>query len=291
MRRPDSLTRYWANVAQSRWMSPHAFQYYCALSGILSSALFLFGFVAADFVSPIKPYWSAEEVAHHYRAHTNRIRIGASLITLSGLFYMPFCAAVSSQMRRVPNLHYVVQQLQLSAAAAGLWTFILPGIILATTSYRPERNPDITLALNDFFWICTLMPWETFMVQNFCFSYAIIIDQREKPLFPKELAVYNLIVPFFWSGSTGIHFSKYGAGAYNGAIAFWVLGITFCFQLAIDAVFLMRAIHSEPEGGEQIVDLFPNRIPGDPEAAARGSRAPGYLDQTSSNGASTAKDE
>ena len=256
----------WLRLAQSRCMSPHAFQYCCAFSGILASVLFGLGFLAADFFPPIKPWWTAEQTATHYQVHTTRVRIGAALIVLSGLFYMPFCAAISSQMRRIPNLHYVVQQLQLSAAAAGLWTFVLPGIILATTSYRPYRNVDITQSLNDFFWICTLMPWQTFMVQNFCFSYAIIVDQRPKPLFPKELALYNMIVPFFWTGSTGIHFSKYGAGAYNGAISFWMLGISFCLQLIIDAIFLFRAIRSEPEGGEQIVDMFPSRIPKDLES-------------------------
>jgi len=259
--RPAVVSRMYVQLAESRWMSPHAFQYGCAISGILSSILFGLGFIVADFMPPIKPWWSAEETAHFYQVHTHRIRIGASLIVLSGLFYMPFCAAISSQMRRIPNLHYVVQQLQLSAAAAGLWTFILPGILLATTSYRPDRDVNITQSLNDLFWICTLMPWPTFMVQNICFSYAIIIDQRKKPLFPKELAIYNLIVPFFWTGSTSIHFSKYGAGAYNGGISFWMLGISFCLQLVIDAVFLVLAIRSEPEGGEQIVDMFPNRLP------------------------------
>ncbi|EFX03323.1 membrane protein [Grosmannia clavigera kw1407] len=250
----------WARLARSRYMSPHAFQYVCAASGILSSILFGLGFIVANFWPPVKPWWTAERTAYFFQEHTHRARIGASLIVLSGLFYMPFCAAISSQMRRIPNLHYVVQQLQLSAAAAGLWTFVLPGIMLATTSYRPDRDPGITQSLNDLFWICTLMPWQTFMVQNFCFSYAIIIDQREKPLFPKELAVYNLIVPFFWTGSTGIQFSKYGAGAFNGAITFWVLGVTFCLQLVVDAIFLILAIQSEPAGGEQIVEMFPNRI-------------------------------
>lgn len=269
--RPASVNRMWVRLAKSRLMSPHTFQYVCAVSGILSSALFGLGFIVANFWPPVKPYWSAERTAQFYQDHTHRVRIGASLIVLSGLFYMPFCAAISSQMRRVPNLHYVVQQLQLSAAAAGLWTFVLPGILLAATSYRPHRDPEATQSLNDLFWICTLMPWQTFMVQNFCFSYAIIIDQREKPLFPKELAIYNLIVPFFWSGSTGIQFSKYGAGAFNGAITFWVLGVTFCLQLVIDAIFLVRAIRSEPEGGEQIVDMFPNRLRTDMETPSKES--------------------
>jgi len=253
-------------LADSKWMSAHAFQYVCAFSGIPCSLLFLLGFVAADFVGPVRPWWTAEQTAHHYQTHKTGVRAGAALIVLSGLFYMPFSACVSSQMRRIPRLHYIVQQLQLGAAAAGVFTFILPGIILATTSYRPWRSVEATQTLNDFFWICTLMPWPTFMVQSYCLSYAILIDKRPKSLFPRELALYNLIIPCLWTPAVGIHCTKYGSVAYDGALTFWVLGISFCTQLFVESIFLILAIRSEPEGGEKIVDMFPNRIPKDLEA-------------------------
>jgi len=93
-----------------------------------------------------------------------------------------------------------------------------------------------------------------------------------KAIVPQRTGYIQLSRPFFWAGSTGIHFSKYGAGAYNGGIASWMLGISFCLQLIVDAVFLILAIRSEPEGGEQIVEMFPNRLPHhDIEASAASS--------------------
>lgn len=59
-------------------------------------------------------------------AHHERINVGAALIVVSGMFYLPLSAAISAQMRRIPNLHYVVSILQIASGAAGVWTFILP---------------------------------------------------------------------------------------------------------------------------------------------------------------------
>ncbi|KAI9832011.1 MAG: hypothetical protein M1819_004555 [Sarea resinae] len=250
-----------AKLAKSRYLSAHAFQYCGAFCGVMCSLFFLLAFVAAGFVSPIKPWWNAEQTAHHYQTHLTGVRGGAALLVVSGMFYLPFSACISSQMRRIPNLHYAVHQLQLASAAAGIFTFILPGIILAATSYRPYRNVDITQMFNDFFWICALMPWPTFMAQNFAFSYAIILDSRPNPLFPKSLSIVNIVVPSLFTGALGIHCHKTGATAYNGAMTFWVPGATFCVQLVVDAYFLWRAIQTEPEGGEMVVDMFPNKIP------------------------------
>ncbi|KAI9835778.1 MAG: hypothetical protein M1819_001957 [Sarea resinae] len=265
----------------SRFMSARTFQLICAFCGIPCSLLFLLGFVAADFLAPVKPWWGAEQTAHHYQVHKTGVRAGAALIGLSAVFYMPFCTAISAQMRRIPNLHHSARQLQLSAASAGLWTFMLPGIILATTSYRPWRDVNITQSLNDFFWICTLMPWPTFMVQSWVLAYAILVDRRAKPLFPKEVAIYNLIIPCLWTPAIGIHCTKHGAVAYNGGLTFWCLGVTFCTQLFVESVFLMRAIYYQPEGGEQLVDMFPTHNEKDLEANGKDLEAHGPSDPDS----------
>jgi len=269
----NRFDRYLASQATKSWMSPRSFQYCCACCGIICSLMFMFAFVAADFIAPIKPWWTPEQTAHHYQTHKTGVRGGAAILVISGMFYLPFSACISAQMRRVPNLHFAVSALQLASAAAGIWTFILPGIVLALTSYRPYRPVEITQAMNDFFWIVALMPWPTFVAQNFAFSYAILIDQREKPLFPKSLAIVNIVTPCLFSGATGIHCQIRGAAAANGAMTFWVPGITFCLQLIVDAVFLFRAIRSEPIGGEKIMDIFPTHIPKHIEAGENGDHS------------------
>jgi len=234
-----------AGLAKSRFLSHIAVRYYCAACGVIFSIVFFLAFVAADFIAPIKPWWDAEQTANHYQKHMVRVRAGAAILVVSGMFYLPFSAAISYQMRRVPNLHYLVHQLQLASAAAGVWTFILPGIILAATSYRPYRPVEITQMFNDFFWICAFMPWPTFIAQNFAFSYAIIYDSRKKPLFPKELAILNIITPILLTPAIGMHCKKTGSVAYNGAMTFWVPGVAFCLQLILDSWYLYASIRDE----------------------------------------------
>jgi len=252
-----------ANLAKSRFLSHIAIQYYCAACGVICSIMFLLGFVAADFVSPIKPWWDAEQTANHYKEHTVRVRAGAAILVVSGMFYLPFSAVISYQMSRIPNLHYLVHQLQFASAAAGVWTFMLPGIILAATSYRPYRPVEITQTFNDFFWICAFIPWPTFIAQNFAFSYAIIVDSRKKPLFPKELAILNVIAPVLFTPAIGIHCTYTGSVAYNGAMTFWVPGIVFCLQLILDSWYLYTSIREEARG---LNTLDKKHLQNDPEA-------------------------
>jgi hypothetical protein len=75
---------------------------------------------------------------------------------ISGGFYLPFSACISNQIRRIPNVPYMIHQVQLASASAGVWTFMLPGIVLSITTFRPDRPAEITQMLNEFFWIVAL---------------------------------------------------------------------------------------------------------------------------------------
>jgi hypothetical protein len=96
---------------------------------------FFFTFVAAGFLPPARPYWTAEETVAHYTRHLTGIHTGAALMLISGMFYLPLTACISAQMRRIPNLHYVVSAVQLASGAAGIFTFMIPAMILATAAY------------------------------------------------------------------------------------------------------------------------------------------------------------
>ncbi|TVY19960.1 hypothetical protein LARI1_G004263 [Lachnellula arida] len=245
-------------IGKSHVLSPRNFQYACAISGVLCSAFFFFAFVAAGFLPPTNPRWSADQTVAHYLKHEKGIRTGSAMMLLSGMFYLPLTAAISAQMRRIPNLHYAVSALQLASGAAGIFTFMMPGMILGVAAYRLERPAEITQAFNDLFWITALMPWPTFMSQNFAFAYAILIDQRPNPLFPKFIAVLNLMVPILFAPAIAMHCVRSGPLAWNGGMTFWMAGSIFCIQLVIDSLCLYRAIRSEPVGGERIVDIFPS---------------------------------
>lgn len=89
------------------------------------------------------------------------------------------------------------------------------------------------------------MPWPTFMVQNFAFAYAIIVDNRPNPLFPKELAFVNILMPIIFAMATGMHTVYHGPFAWNGVITFYMVGFTFLVQVCIDSVCLALAARDE----------------------------------------------
>lgn len=94
------------------------------------------------------------------------------------------------------------------------------------------------------------MPWPTFMVQNFAFVYAIMLDTRPKPLFPKWLIPFNIIMPILFAFATGIHTHKSGPLAWDGVVAFYIIGFSFVVQLIVDSVFLALSARNEDLSGD-----------------------------------------
>jgi hypothetical protein len=83
------------------------------------------------------------------------------------------------------------------------------------------------------------------MVQNFAFAYAIIVDTREKPSFPKKLAFINILMPIIFSMASGAHTVYSGPFAWDGVITFYMIGFTFLVQVCADALYLALAAREE----------------------------------------------
>ncbi|KAH8662441.1 integral membrane protein [Xylariales sp. PMI_506] len=233
------------NIAESRWMSKLYLQIYCAISGFLMLVFFFVGLIVAGLLPPIDPAWSAEKTAEFIQTHSKRIEVGAYMIIISGMFYLPMSAAMSHHIRRVPNLPYLIHQLQLASATAGVFSYILPGAILAAAAFRPERPAEITQALSDLFWLVSLMPWPTFLLQSFTYAWAILKDNREKPLFPKWLGLINIIMPCLYIPASAIHCYQSGPFAWNGVFGFWIYAVAFGIVYLPDCWFLIVAARAE----------------------------------------------
>lgn len=239
----------------NRWESSPSiasrnFQFACAVSGILCLAFFCVGLAASGFIPPPPPSWDAEMIVQHYRDHHKGMQAGVILITMSGLFYLPLTAALSAQMMRIPGLHYSVSALQLASGAAGIFNFILPGVILGVASYRLDRPVVITQTLNDLFWFTAVMAVPTFMIQSIAIAYAVISDFRPKPLFPKSVAILNIVAPALSSPVLAIHLAQTGPIAWDGAVSFWVPACAFGIQIITDSICLARAAYVESTAGQ-----------------------------------------
>lgn len=223
------------------------YQRVCAWSGVICVALFFLAFGVAGFIPPLTPHSSAQKIAEYYQQHATAVRFGACIMLVSGLFYAAFTAVVSAQMMRIPGVHISVTFTQLVAGAFACITFMLPAMLFVVTSFRPGRDPQLTQLLNDLSWIILVMPWPPFLAQNWAFSFAILSDRREQPLFPRWLAYLNLWAPIVFSPSLLLPFFKVGPFAWNGIFVMWIPALVFILQFVANTWMLLRAIRSEEQ--------------------------------------------
>ena len=232
-------------------MNQMTYQRFCAWAGIVCVTLFFGAFALAGFIPPLKPSMSAEEIASHYQDHTTGIRVGACLMLLSGMFYAAYTAVISAQMQRIPGVHRSVYYTQMTAGAFACVTFLVPAVLFLVTAFRPDRDPETTQLLNDMSWIFLVLPWPPFMAQNYSFAFAIVSDERERPLFPRWLAYVNVWAPLVFSPALLLPFFKTGAFSWAGLFVIWIPAFVFIAQFVANVAMLLRAIrHEELEGAE-----------------------------------------
>lgn len=226
-------------------MHQMSFQRVCAWSGIVCVVLFFAAFVFADFIPPLSPHLSADQVAAFYRAHATGIRLGGCVMLLSGMFYAAFTGVVSAQMRRIPGVHISAVYVQLAAGAFACLTFLIPAMLFIVAAFRPDRPPVITQTLNDMSWILLVMPWTPFLTQNWAFAYVILTDSRKQPLFPRWLAYVNIWAPPIFAPSLLLPFFKVGPFDWRGMFVFWIPATVFVLQFVVNTWALLRAINRE----------------------------------------------
>ncbi len=218
-------------------------QLLCAWSGFGFALLFMTGFwLIAGFVPPPSPDASATDIAALYQQHTWQIRLGQFLMMGSSGLILPFVAAISIQMRRMEGSPPILTYTQLASGAVGAVFLILPCLIWTTAAYRPERSPELIQLLNDLGWIVLLMPFTSFVVQNFAIGLAVLGDQGELQVFPRWVGFFSMWVGVMFIPGGLLTFFKHGPFAWNGLFAFWIpLLVFFCWYLVM-FVFLRQGI-------------------------------------------------
>ncbi|KAL8276979.1 hypothetical protein RQP46_010614 [Phenoliferia psychrophenolica] len=218
--------------------SAKTFQYCCAASANAP---------VGDFLPPMSPRWTPQETVDFMKSHHMRIAWGGSILMVGGAFYIPLSCGISTQMRRIPNLHVSIPMVQAHCGSASVWTFMIPGIIVCVANFDLDRPIEITQAFIQLFWIGFFMAWPTFFIQNFAFAFAILADTREKPLFPKWIIGVNTIIPILFIPATACHVTKTGPIAWDGIMSFWVPGCLFSLQVFIESACLARAVYYDDD--------------------------------------------
>ena len=201
--------------------------------------------LVARLIPPMDPGASAEQIAKIYLEHGLRIRIGLALMTLFSVFFTPYFGLLSRQVRRIEGYWGVMSLTQVMLSVTFPFGFMLCSISAMAAAYRPERNPDVTQALNDVFWFIFVGLVGPLIFQVIVLAFAVFIDKRERPSFPRWFGYFNIWYAILGVPGCAIYLFKSGPLAWNGVFAFWIPLTVFCIWWIVTTFMLIKAVDVE----------------------------------------------
>jgi hypothetical protein len=214
-------------------------------AGPVFVVVFFGGIVCAGWLPPLSANQTPTEVARMYQDHTDRIRMGALLIGMAGLFQGVFAALMSCQLRRIEGDRPVATYAQLAGGGVGILVVIFPSFAFAAAAFEPGRDPEITKALHDFGWLTMVgIGWPT-ILQCLAVGGAVLADRASRPVFPRWFGWFNLWAAFGFLPGPFLLFFHTGPFAWGGAAVFWLPATVFGTWFAVWFSALRAAIAAE----------------------------------------------
>jgi hypothetical protein len=217
----------------------------CAWSGTLCLALMAVGFVLlAGFIPARAPSESAQQTAQFLLQNRDMIKWGLIAAMFAAPLLMPFAVSISIHMRRIEGRYPALAMIELGLGAILVLEFIYLIFFWQTATFRADRAPELIQLVNDMGWIPFVGLTSTAMLQVAVFGVAILLDRRERPVFPRWLGYYNLWVALMFLPGTFNVFYQSGPLARNGIIASYIPLTVFATWLVIISFYLSRAVDS-----------------------------------------------
>jgi hypothetical protein len=218
----------------------------CAWCGPVFLVLFAVGMVPlAGFIPPPAANDTAREVVELYTEQQDRLQAGLVLMMVSTGFLGPWAAVISAQLRRIGEHVTALVYAQLATGTSLIIVVVAPVMVMIVASFRPERDPEITQALNDLAWIPFIMVFPPLAAQMMSIALAIFADEREQ-VFPRWLAYVNVWCAVLLLPAVLIPFFKDGPFAWHGIFQFWLAAVAFFGWMSVMSVCVIRAIRGHP---------------------------------------------
>ncbi|WP_094023998.1 hypothetical protein [Nocardia cerradoensis] len=218
----------------------------CVWSGPLFALLFFIGYgVVARYIPPPDPDRSAAQVAEFYRGHANAIRLGMVLSMFGLVFWVPFVAAISVQLKRIEGRHSPLTYAQLGLGATLPVAFIPALYYFEVAAYRPQRSDESIQMLNDMGWLPFTGIIYAIFVQNIVIGVAVLSDRRTVPIFPRWYGYFCLWSGLLYCPACLDVFFTHGPLAWNGLFSWWLSLVAFFVWLIGTTVVTLRAISAQ----------------------------------------------
>jgi hypothetical protein len=212
-----------------------------AVAVVWIAAFFLF----PGFVPPMSPRASAVEVAAFYRDHLSRVRYSMILLNWFCVALIPILMLIVERMRAMAHRTPVLRFCVIGASGAAPIVFLTSTVFWLIAAFRPERSPDLTLLCNDLAWV-TFTCGVPFLTALCAFlAVSIAYDDQERPVFPRWVARFNLVIALALAPACFAGFALSGPFAWDGFVSFWVKNVAIAVWIVVMAVVLRRAMERD----------------------------------------------
>jgi hypothetical protein len=192
------------------------------------------------FVPPMSPAMTADQVAAFYRDNTAMVRFSMILINLCGVMLVPFFMVIVVQMKRMSTPSQVLAYAYLTATVSGATLLALADLFWLIAAFRPERNPELIMLLNDLAWITFIAPVGMVVAQNICLALAIYLDARPEPIFPRWVGHFSVLMVPAMTPAACAALVRTGPLAWDGVVSFWLRIGAFVLYVAV-MFFVLQA--------------------------------------------------
>ena len=212
----------------------------CALGGPAALVVTLIGWLISGMLPfPEGPSLATAEVVAFFTDEPHRVTAGFVLASLGVVLAAPMFALISVHLLRIEGRLPILAFSQLVVAAVTVIINLFPQLIFAIAAFRPDRNADDIVLLNDAAWLLLFTGIMPFIIQNVVIGIAILRDQQG--IFPRWVGYLNFWVAISFLPDVLAYFFKTGPFAWNGVLVFWLALTAYGVFLVAMSVVLVRA--------------------------------------------------
>ena len=192
------------------------------------------------FWPPMSPTMTVDQVASFYTEHTAWIRFSQVTFNLCGIMILPFFMVICVQMKRMTNQSHIFAYCYLSAIVSGATIFALSNVLFLVAAFRPERNPDLVMLLNDLAWIVLIAPIGMVVAQFVMLAMAVYFDTSG--VLPRWVGHYSVATAVAMLPAAGAAVFRTGPLAWDGLLSFWLRNGAFAVFVVVMFFVLRRVI-------------------------------------------------
>jgi hypothetical protein len=205
------------------------------------SAFFLF----PGFAHPMSPTLSAEEVATFYRDKTARIRYSMILFNWFGVGLVPIVILLAMQIRRMAHRTPILSYCLIACSGGPPTIFLIANMFWLLGSFRPDRAPELTQALNDLAWLTFTLVVPYLIAQCLLLALAIFWDHQNRPVFKRWVALFNVATAVALAPAAFTALSLTGPLAWDGLLSFWVKNSAIAVWIVVMGAVLAQNIRQQ----------------------------------------------